>query len=281
MQIGMLTYELERPTLDSLMEAIRNYGYTCIQLVLTSVYGEEITLKFDGEMAQKLRSMTQERGIDIVAVNGTFNMSHPDKKMREEGLKCLERIASLCSILDCNLVTVCTGSRSNNMWQWHPDNTTEQAWNDMLWTMRQAVATANKYNVYLGIEIEQSNVVNSADAALRLFEEINDPCLKIIMDGANILPSGNLSPDEVKEIFKYTFEKVGKHIILAHGKDLKKGDGLTFTSAGKGIVDFDYFLQLFREYGCNVPMVLHGINNESEFSAAYSFIKDKIDAANI
>ena len=277
----MISYELKRPTVEERMDAAKGYGFTCTQFALSTVYKDDMTLEYDADMARRIYATTSANGIDIVAFNGTFNMCHPDKHVREEGLACLERIASLCGILKCPVVSLCTGSRGDNMWAWHPDNDTKEAWTDLMWSMERAIAIANKYKVYLGVEIEQSNVIHSADMAVRLFKEANDPSLKIIMDASNLLTGGNLTPAEVRYIIQEAFEKVGEHTVLAHGKDLKRGEGIHFTSAGRGIVEFDYFLKLCKEYGYDGPMVLHGLKEEEEFAPAYAFIKEKIEKAGL
>jgi sugar phosphate isomerase/epimerase len=279
LRIGMLTCELARRTPQELMDAIAGYGFACVQLTLSSFYDDDVTLDFDAPMARLLGELARERGISIPAVNGTFNMAHPDKNVRSTGLKGLNRIASLCGELGCGLVTLCTGSRNDNMWEWHPDNVTQQAWNDMIQTVRDAVEIASDYGVRLGIEIEQSNIVNSVDAAVRLFREVDAPCLVIILDGANILTSGDFTPEEVMAAIKEVFAKLGGRIGLAHGKDIKKGKGISFASAGNGIVNFDYMLELLRGNGYDGPMILHGIKDETDFPRAFSFMKERIVSA--
>ena len=279
MRIGMLTCELAGRTPQELMDSIAGYGFTCVQLTLSSFYDDDVTLDFDAPMARRLAELARKRGISIPAVNGTFNMAHADKNVRSTGLKGLARIASLCGDLGCGLVTLCTGSRNDNMWEWHRDNDTRQAWDDMIQTVKGAVEIANDHGVCLGVEIEQSNVVNSVDAAVRLFREVDDPCLVIVLDGANLLTSGDFTPEEVRTAIKEVFDKLGGRIGLAHGKDIKKGRGISFTSAGKGIVDFDYMLRLLRGNGYDGPMILHGIKDEADFPGAFSFMKERIVSA--
>jgi sugar phosphate isomerase/epimerase len=236
-----------------------------------------VTLDFDVSTARRLRDLAEERCIDISAVNGTFNMAHPDKDVRSTGLRGFSHIVSLCGELGCGLVTLCTGSRDgNNMWKWHPDNVTRQAWDDMFQTVKEAVKMANDYGLRLGVEIEQANVINSVDAAVRLFGEAGDPCLVIVLDGANLLKSGDFTPEEVRTAIKEVFDKLGGRIGLAHGKDIKHGEGISFTSAGNGIIDFDYMLELLSGIGYDGPMVLHGIKDEADFPAAFSFIEKRI-----
>ena len=59
-------------------------------------------------------------GVEIVAINGTYNMIHPDPAVRDEGVRRFETIAAACAPLHCNFVTLCTGTRDpDNMWRWH------------------------------------------------------------------------------------------------------------------------------------------------------------------
>ena len=72
------------------------------------------------------------------------------------------------------------------------------------------------------------------------------------------------------------FDLLGKNIYLAHGKDIKEGDGLSFTHAGDGIVDFPYFLEKLDACGYQGGMLLHGIKKEEYISSSIDFIRNVI-----
>ena len=115
------------------------------------------------------------------------------------------------------------------MWRGHPDNRTPQAWRDMLASIEAALTPAEEHDVTLAFEPEHNNVVDSAAAARRLLDEIRSPCLKVIIDPANLFAGGDL--ERQAETLHEAFELLGDDLVLAHAKDVRP-DG-TIVAAGR------------------------------------------------
>jgi sugar phosphate isomerase/epimerase len=205
-------------------------------------------------------------------------MSHPDPAVRQDGIKRFEKIAASCGTLSCNLITLCTGTRTReSIWVPHPDNSTPEAWKDMIAVMEQLVSIVGKYNVNLGIETEASNVVNTPQKAKRLIEEIGSARLKIIMDAANLFRAGMAKTEKVHGVIGEAFELLGQYVAIAHGKDIKEGEGIDFTGAGKGIIDFDFFFSELEKIKYKGGIIIHGIKQEKDIPYSVEFIKKKAE----
>ncbi len=275
MKLGMYSLEVQRPSSGELFNAIREYGFSQVQFDFASVCSEEMPESLEPGFVNNIYEQAKAKDVEIIAVNGTFNMIHPDARVRLDGLKRLEVIAGACKALHCNLITLCTGTRNpGHMWSWHEDNLSPKAWEDLLVVMEKALDIAERYNVLLGIECEASNCINTPERARLLLDRFNSPRLGIIMDAANLFRPGAARKENFKGILDNAFELLGKNVCLAHGKDVKEGEGLDFTYAGNGIVNFDYFVQKLGEYGYSGGMLLHGIKDESLFPWSVSFIRD-------
>ena len=108
-------------------------------------------------------------------------------------------LAAHAADLGTDLLTLCTGTRNpDNMWRDHPQNSSPEAWSDLLTAMEQALAHAEGQNVRLGIEPEVSNVVSSPHKARDLLNTMRSDRLTIVMDGANGLSKRNDPPANVK-----------------------------------------------------------------------------------
>jgi sugar phosphate isomerase/epimerase len=270
----MLTGELSRPTVAELFDAIQSYGFGEVQLGLSSFGLGEMPSLVEPERLEDIYEQASSRAIDIVAVNGTFNMIHPDRAVREEGIRRLDVTAQACKYLHCGFVTLCTGTRNlESMWRWHDGNREPDAWDDLLETMAQAVAIADRYDLLLGIETEASNVVNSPERARALLDAFPSGRLKIIMDVANLFQRGQAHPENVRPVIDNAFELLGRDIQIAHGKDIKAGDGLEFTHAGNGIVDYPYFVEKLAASGYTGGFLVHGIKGEQYFPGVVSFMR--------
>ncbi len=275
MELGMILGELQRPTLDELLQAVRGYGFTQIQFGYGSVCGSAMPPRLEPEFVQDIRRRAAANGIEIAAVSGTFNMIHPDPAVRDVGLERLEVIAEACQYLGCGFVTLCTGTRNlESMWRWHADNQTQAAWDDLLVSMERALAIAERHGVVLGIECEASNVVNTPERARRLLDTFASPRLKIIMDVANLFQRGQARAENVRPIMDNAFALLGDDIGLAHGKDIQAGEGLAFTHAGNGILDFGYYVEKLQACGYPGAMVLHGIKEERYMAESVSFVRN-------
>jgi sugar phosphate isomerase/epimerase len=186
-------------------------------------------------------------------------MAHPNKHIREDGLKRLEVLARHCRAIGSDLITLCTGTRNTtDIWAFHPENYSSAAWRDMVHTMEQAILIAEYHDLRLGIEPELANVVSDVYKAHQLLTEINSDRLKIILDPANLFEKSDLP--KVYALIDTAVEYLAKDIVMLHAKDRTSAGN--FTAPGKGIIPFDYFLKQFRLTNVNAPVVAHGFPEE-------------------
>lgn len=208
---------------------------------------------------QAVDTAARHHFVAIVGISATWNMAHPDPLVRKTGLARFDITAANAKRIGTRLITLCTGTRDkDDQWRYHPDNKTAEAWRDMISTMREAVVIADRHDVIIGIEPELANIVNNISATERLFSEISSPRLKLILDPANLFECAPVN--EVKTLVDHALSKLGHRLAMAHAKDRNaNGD---FVAAGKGIVDFDHFIQSLKDAGFDGPLVTHGLTSE-------------------
>lgn len=278
MELGMYSVELTRPTVEELFRDIRGYGFSEVQFDFLSVMDEEMPPSIPGEVVRRVRAAADQNAVKITAVNGTFNMIHPDPMVRSDGVRRFLTLAEQMKALGCNLITLCTGSRNvGSMWQWDEANLEQSAWDDLSATLRCVLEIADAYNLTLGIEPEASNCVSTAERCRRLLDEFRSPRLKVVLDAANLFQPGQAHRENARPVLRHAFDLLGEHIALAHGKDVLAGDGLRFTHAGNGIVDFPYFKELLDASGYKGCMLLHGIKREAEFPDSVGFVRRALE----
>ena len=226
------------------------------------------------EVAGRIRRQAADRGITIASVQGTFNMSHPDAEQRRTGLRRLRVLAEACSQLGTSKIHICTGTRDReNMWRHHPDNDLPASWRDMAACVREATDIARQARVVLAFEPEVNNVVDSAQKARRLLDEIGSPFLKVTIDAANLFHAGEMP--RMKEILDEAFALVGKDVVLAHAKDLDHDGDAGHKAAGQGKLDYDRYLSLLHRYQFPGPLLLHGLS-EAQVPGCVAFLREKI-----
>lgn len=274
MQIGILLGTFRRPTLEARLDAVSACGLDCVQLNMNCVGLASMPDEIKPEVIARIRHAAAGRGIDIVSLDGTFNMSHPDAELRRMGVRRLGLLAAAGQRLGVSKIHVCTGTRDRgNMWRRHPDNDSPEAWRDMLACVRAAVDVAKPFGVTLGFEPEVNNVVDSAKKARRLMDEIGSPHLKVTMDAANLFHAGQLP--HMSEVLDQAFALVGKDIVMAHAKDLSHDGDAGHEAAGHGKLDYDRYLSLLHAYRFTGPLLLHGLS-EAQVPGCVAFLREKL-----
>ncbi len=155
------------------------------------------------------------------------------------------------------MITLCTGTRdAEDQWRGHPDNASPEAWRDLLASMERALAIADRYDVDLGVEPELANVVSTAGNARLLVDQIANPRVRIVLDPANLFETE--TPERQRAIIAEAIDLLGGDIAMAHAKDRTPAGA--FAAAGKGVVDFPFFVGRLRMAGFAGPIVAHGLS---------------------
>ena len=257
MKIGIFAKTFSRPAIEDLFEAIAGYEIYCAQFNLSCVGLETLPTSVPDALARSVIDAAEHAKVELSAMSGTFNMAYPDPAVRREDLTKFEVLCGITARLRIPVITLCTGTRDPvNMWKWHSDNDSKEAWADMVRSIESALTAAEKNNLVLAFEPESENVVNSATRARDLLNELQNPRLRIVIDPANLI-----GPErDQKEILDESFALLADAIVMAHAKD--RTTDFKPCAAGKGILDFDYYLRQLRQSGFAGPLIMHGLEEE-------------------
>ena len=273
-QIGVLLGTFRSGSLASRLDAVKASGLDCVQLSMDCAGLPAMPDEISSELARQIQREAAARGITIASVSGTFNMCHPEAEHRQTGLRRLRVLAEACSQLGTSKIHLCSGTRDRvSMWRRHPDNDTPEAWRDMVASMRTATDIARQFRVVLAFEPEVNNVVDSAQKARRLMDEIGSPHLKVTFDAANLFHAGELP--QMKEILDEAFALIGRDVVLAHAKDLDHDGDAGHLAAGQGKLDYDQYVSLLHKYRFPGPLLLHGLT-EAQMPGCVAFLREKI-----
>ena len=262
---------------EVLFRKMKERGFEAVQFAFSSIAETEYTPNGQIEIPAVIPSAAiravaecaETYGIPVEVINGTFNMAHPDRDIREEGIRRFEILCRAAKELGAKYISLCSGTRNaDHLWSPHPDNDTQEAWNDMLDTVSRCTKIAEEYGITLAVESEASNIISTPERARRLMDTVGSPNLKMILDCANLFHAGEAHKENVREILEHAFALYGDDIVLAHGKDIREGDGIDFCGTGLGIVDFAYTAALLEQYDFTGNMFLHGIYDENDMVRA-------------
>jgi sugar phosphate isomerase/epimerase len=289
-QLGVLTSEFERPSLEETVAAVAGHGIGAVQFQLGSAV-PSIPLKTSLQrgldvlgpqlspgLCDQIREQLAARGIAMAAVDGTFNMVHPDQARRWANLDHLRRLVEFCPALGTSVVTLCTGSREDIMWHRSPDNDTPEAMADLVAVMKAAAQTAEQHGVTLAFEPEVNNVVNTTEKARQLIDEVGSPAVKVVMDPANIFKAGELP--QMQDKLHEAFRLLGDDIAVAHAKDLDHDGEAGHLGAGEGRLDYPLYLRLLQGSGFGGTIVLHQMHHLSDagVDGCFAFVRREAPA---
>jgi sugar phosphate isomerase/epimerase len=289
-RLGVLTSEFERPSLEATLDAVASHGIEAVQFQLGSavpsiplrdslqrgldVLGEHLS----PSLCADIREQLAKRDIAMAAVDGTFNMVHPDRDRRWANLGHLVELVGYCDALGTSVVTLCTGSREDIMWRRHPDNDSPEALADLVEVMKAAARAAEEHGVILALEPEVNNVINSTARARQLIDEVGSPAVKVVMDPANVFKAGQLP--QMTEKLHEAFRLLSQDIAVAHAKDLDHDGEAGHLAAGEGLLDYPLYLSLLRDSGFDGTIVLHQMHHlsDAEIDARFAFVRQAAPA---
>lgn len=276
MILGIFAKTFVRPTVAEVFRAVARHHLRTAHFNFACAGLPSLPEEIDPALADRVRKSAAEQRVAIAAVSGTFNMIHPDAKQRRDGLRKLGIIAGACEHLGTGMITLCTGTRdSEDMWRHHPQNDSPEAWRDLVATMTKALTIADKHDLVLGVEPETGNVVSSALHARRLLDEFKSPRLKIVLDPANLFHPADLP--RMSDIMDEAFDLLGADLAMAHAKELGAEGQMGSLPLGKGVLDWERYLELLRAAKFDGPLIMHGFE-ERDVTESLKFLRGFLPA---
>jgi sugar phosphate isomerase/epimerase len=268
MQLGIFAKTFRGSDPLTVLQAAKAAGYDCVQYNMACSGLASLPDQIASRTVDDIRQAVHQTGVAIVALSATYNMIHPDKAVRESGLKHLTVLADAARALSIPLLTLCTGTRDPlDQWRGHPDNNSPDAWRDLTIEMANALRVTD--GLALGIEPELSNVVNSARKAKMLLDQMQTDRLRIVFDPANLFETIR----DQRHVIEEGLEMLAPSIALVHAKD-RAADG-SFVAAGTGVLDYPHFLTCLGAAGFYGPVITHGLAAEEAADVA-AFLSEQL-----
>jgi sugar phosphate isomerase/epimerase len=240
-------------------------GYEGIQANLSSAGLASLPDTVPAGVAVQFCQEARARGIRLAALSGTYNMAHPDAKVRKASRVGFKNVVSAAREMGAPVVSLCTGSRDpHDMWKFHPENDSDEAWKDLRSELEFALRVAQEAGIRLAIEPEPVNVIHDARAAKRILNEMASSHLGIVLDAANLLTPETLS-SQLAVIDEAT-GLLGGALLLAHAKDIDASGRVVAT--GEGEVNLMAFTKALRRVGYDDALIAHGFAAEKAGVAA-------------
>ncbi len=181
--------------------------------------GAEMASHMDQAEVLKARDAT---GLEITSVCGERHwkqtLSHPDPKVREEGLAALKQTLRDAKAYGAGSILLVPGVVNNEV-------TFDECWERSIEQIRLAIPVAQELTVKISIENVWNNFITAEDQAVRYLDEINSPWVGWHFDCGNIIRYG----DPIAWI-----KALGKRINRVHIKEYSRDRAMRSGDVWKG-----------------------------------------------
>ena len=279
LNIGVRAHDFSPGTPEQVALELSQYPISCVQLALPKSFPfiEDDPELLTEAFARRTARAFADENLQIGVLGCYINPVHPDPASREASLSWFEKHLELASAFGCNIVGTETGSRNADC-TFHPDNLTASAFDDLVESVSRLAATAEKYQVNVGIEgVAHHHIINSAERMAELLKQVNSPNAKVIYDPVNLYPQ-TMTGRQEDELNK-SLAIFGDRIVAIHCKDYvlnnhnKEGD----LPSGTGRMNHRHLLAWIQKNAPDVPVILENTSHEN-VSSVLSFMQTQLSA---
>lgn len=297
LQVGIFTGYFPY-ALDEVAKRIRDIGFNTIQLDVSFKDIDLSTKKLNKQSCIKIRDTFRRHNLPICCVSGYTNLVHPDPDKRKANLEHLKQIIRHAQYLGSPYVVSETGTFDpESDWVHHPKNKTEEGYEECRAVIQDMVDCARDHGAMFLVETYVNNVIGSIEETLRLFADIDDPRLGLLMDPTNYFEDHNI--DKIDETLNAIFNALSDKIKIAHAKDVKRAEGdqgvqmadidadeahalrgvgaIELPAPGLGVLNYDLYLKRLAKDHPNAPIIIEHLDEE-DVPRAKKFLDERLMA---
>ncbi len=295
LQLGIFTAYFPC-ALEETARRIRAHGFNTVQIDLSFKDLDLSDANITPANCKKVRDIFRSHDLPVCAVSGYTNLVHPDPVRRKQNIDRLKTILRRARELGTPYVISETGTFDpDSDWVHHPKNKTEEGYALCRDVIAELVQCAREYGAVFCVETYVNNVIGSVAETQRLFTDIADPCLGLLMDPTNYFEAHNIG-DMDAELGRI-FDALSGYVKIAHAKDVKlaasdqgvqladidAGEGhalrgvgrIELPSPGLGSLNYDFYLRrLWRDHP-NIPIIIEHLD-EADVPRAKRFLDGKL-----
>jgi len=235
---------------------IKDQGFVGVLTEYTFADAQFNPLAPDWSAVDKIVRCFERHGIEIAASFGYVNVVDPIKERRERGEARMACLIQNWKRLGCGNISTETGTfNTTSDWADAPENTTEEGYVRCREALEKLARMAEKAGAVVSIEPYWRNIIDSIDRTQRLFQDIQSPGLRLVMDPCNFPRKEELP--QLGSMLDDMFQRLGDKIVVAHAKDVAATeDGTDTPAAGRGVLDYPHYLRLLGQLGRPIHLLL-------------------------
>lgn len=266
--LGIRAHDFGQIPLNELIGKLQHYKLSNIQFAVRKSFPENVPSlsALSPGTASYFGNAFRQAGIQIAVLGCYVNIVDSDPTKRAQALSDFGTHLRLARDFGASLVGTETGSKGQG---YTLDNFTEEAFKDVITSVKVMVAEAERFGVTIGIEAGKNHPLHTVSLTRRLLDAIPSNNLQVILDCANLMSPANYLQQE--DIITEAFELLGNRIAVIHLKDFKMIDGqIKFVPVGQGCLHFEPILRYMKYQRPHLQGLLESTTEEHlEASIAY------------
>ncbi len=249
LQLGVRGHDVPHDSIESLVKNIKDEGFCCTQLALSKAIKECNTAPsaMTSGMAMYLRNIFAKYNVNVSVLGCYLNLANPDKEELKKTIETYKTHIRFAALLGAGVVGTETGA-VNKEYKPCPENHTDAALNAFIEGLRPVVECAEKFGVCVGIEPVWKHIMCDPKRTRRVLDEINSPCLRVILDPINMFNAENESHGN--DIVDEMFDICKNEIDVIHLKDYVVRDNEIISrpiTLGTGKFDIPHLFSVIKK----------------------------------
>jgi L-ribulose-5-phosphate 3-epimerase len=270
LHLGIRAHDFGQIPLEDLIGKIQQYHLSHIQFALKKSFPESapILAAISPGTASYYGNAFRQACIQIAVLGCYVNIVDTEPQKRAQALSEFSTHLRLARDFGASLVGTETGSVGQG---YTTDNFTEEAFQEVVTSVKAMVAEAERFGVTVGIEAGLHHPLHTAPLTRRLLDLIPSNNLQVILDCANLMSPTNYSQQE--SIVAEAIELLGNRIAVIHLKDfIVKDEKIQIVPVGQGWLQFEPILRYMKHQRPHIQGILES-TTEPYLEDSISFIK--------
>jgi sugar phosphate isomerase/epimerase len=277
--IGIATLGFDRLTNAALAQELAGAGCHTIQLFLSQTdstfwryNGRADVSSLTRERAQAIAQTYRGAGLNIHSLGVYTNLIHPDAAERAANLAYFEAMMEVGRNMGVNVFITEAGHHHDPKAPEPavPLHFQDAAWPQMVATIRDLAARAEKHDAKVLLEPFHRGFLASAKRVRLLLEEINSPRIRALLDPANLIEVNDLEE---------MFQQLGPWTDCLHAKDRKLHTDRG-VAAGQGDLDYGKFVRLAAQHAPHAPLIIEYVGPK-DYQAALAHLRNALRQADL
>lgn len=224
-----------------------------------------------------IRAAFEKHGVVIAEVGRWCNMMDADPAKRKQNIDNVTEGLALADAVGARCCVDIAGSFSTEQWFGpHPKNLSREFFDAAVENARKIIDAVKPKTAKFAYEMMGWALPDSPDSYLEMIKAVDRPAFGVHFDPCNLVNSPSRFYRNA-DLFNECFDKLGKHIVSCHAKDLAWDVEMNVhfreVPPGAGKMDYPTLLKGLAALNHDAPFMMEHCASEAEYTQGREFIQ--------